>query len=228
MKRNKNGNWDNKRRNRNPIPIGKAILMIYCGKCTEPEYFGDALKTIKENKEKASRGITKFIYKEKPLPVDPKSMAESVVSIMKSFGLPFDEVYVVFDKDSFKDDNFDNAVMMINNLNTSKDYHSTSFIPLWSNQCIELWFILHFEYLQSKNERADYFDKLKELLNLKHKYRKNTKGIYAKVSSSRTKINDAIRNANKLLILHKDESSFANKFPATNVVEFFKKYKDSL
>ena len=64
MKRNKNGNWDNKRRNRNLIPIGKAVLMIYCGKCTEPEYFGDALKTIKENKKKHQEELlSSFIKK---------------------------------------------------------------------------------------------------------------------------------------------------------------------
>lgn len=228
MLKTKNGDWPKRRKCRPSIPIGKAVLMIYCGKRTEPQYFGDALRNIKINKEIESMGITQFVYKEEILPVDPKGMAEKVLSFVKSHDLSFDEVYVVFDKDDFKDDNFDNAVAMIDNLNGIAKYPDTTFIALWSNQCIELWFVLHFEYLQSKLEREDYFNKLKGLLNLKHKYKKNIGNIYEMVSGSKERLSTAINNASKLLDRCKNESSYSDKFPATNVVEFFKKYKNSL
>lgn len=118
MRQNKNGDWNNKRTQQRKIPIGKAVLMVYCGKCTEPDYFGKALQQIRQNQKKESLGITDFMYKEKVLPIDPKGMANNVESIMKSYSeICFDEVYVVFDKDSFKDDNFDNAIIKINELN---------------------------------------------------------------------------------------------------------------
>lgn len=52
----------------------------------------------------------------------------------RKLGFPFDEVWVAFDKDSFKD--FEQAIKEARN----KGYHVA-----YSNQAIEYWFILHFK-----------------------------------------------------------------------------------
>lgn len=220
MKIKKSGNWKKKRQVKT-IPEGKNIYMFYCGKCTEPDYFNSINSIIKINKENESRGITKYNFLEKTIPVDPKQMAKIVIKTINSSSIHLDEVFVVFDKDSFKDDNFDNAIKMIQDLNGKHD--DTCFIPLWSNQCLELWFILHFEYLQAQLERTDYFSKMKTYLKLK-KYKKNIKDIKDLIALNGGKISFAIENAHKLLDMHKEKTSFSDKFPATNVVEFFDEY----
>lgn len=40
----------------------------------------------------------------------------------------------------------------------------TTYHAIWSNQCIELWFLLHFSFLQSDLHRSSYWPKLTELL----------------------------------------------------------------
>lgn len=219
---NKRRDWGRKRKKRIKIPEGKNVFLMYCGKCTEPEYFNFNMSIIKVNKEKASKGITKFNYDYKVVALDPKGMAKRVESCLVDSKNHIDEFYVVFDKDSFKDDNFDNAIHIVNDLN--KTHKDTLFIPLWSNECLELWFVLYFEYLQAQLHRQDYFKKMETYLNLKHKYQKNTKDISNLLIKSGGKLSFAIENAYKLLELSKNKTSFSDKYPATNVVYLFNKY----
>ena len=141
----KNKNWTSKRRKSKNIPIGTHILIVCCGQCTEPNYFSYILTKIKENMQQKSQGITKFKYKIIPCAKDPKKMADKVKHYIESSEEPYNEVYVVFDKDSYTNDNFDTAIKTVKEYN--KQYRDITFVPLWSNQCIELWFLLHFEYM---------------------------------------------------------------------------------
>lgn len=52
--------------------------------------------------------------------------------------IPYGKIFVVFDKDSFSDDDFDDTIKMC---------EDNGYIPLWSNQAIEYWFLLHFHYV---------------------------------------------------------------------------------
>lgn len=72
----------------------------------------------------------------------------------------YDKVFVVFDKDSFKDSQFNNAVSKAKN---------NGYIPIWSNECIELWFLLHFIYFDSNIPRQQYYKKLERYLECKYK-----------------------------------------------------------
>lgn len=57
------------------------------------------------------------------------------------------------------------------------------YIPLWSNQAIEYWFILHFNYAEGKIDRSIY-KKINEYFkkaSLDYKYHKNDKEIYNKL-----------------------------------------------
>ena len=40
----------------------------------------------------------------------------------------------------------------------------TQYHAIWSNQCIELWFLLHFGFFQSDIHRSEYWPKLTEWL----------------------------------------------------------------
>ena len=213
-----NNKWSSKRKRGISIPVGKNILFVYCGKCTKPNYFSAVFNDISNNFFIKSHGQTRIVYNELIDAVDPLNMAKDLKRIISE--AHFDEVFVVFDKDDFLKDNFDNAIESINKLNKKTN---TTFIPLWSNQCVELWFILHFEFCQQACHWDDYYPKLTSYL--KKKYKKNNPKILEDIYSNKGSLKNAIKNAKKLLEIHKD-ASYSNKWPATNVVAFFENYKD--
>lgn len=68
----------------------------------------------------------------------------------------YDQIWVVFDKDDFPSDDFNQAVFMAERL---------GFGVAYSNQAFEYWLILHFEDHQGGGmHRDDYHDKLNEYL----------------------------------------------------------------
>jgi RloB-like protein len=75
----------------------------------------------------------------------------------------FDQVWVVFDKDDFPADNFDNAISKAESL---------GFQVAFSNQAFEYWLILHFENHQGgAMHRNDYDAKINQhLLPFEIKY----------------------------------------------------------
>lgn len=216
---NKSDDWSSKRRKNLNIPIGRNILFIYCGRCTEPNYFNAILDDIKKNMEIKSNGITSFDYDFEISAVDPINMAKLTPKIVAKKGGNFSEVYVVFDKDSFKPDNFDNAIKMINELNSEYCLYEA----LWSNQCVELWFILNFEYLQAQLERESYFGKIGSYLKVN--YKKNISNIAEIIKAQGGSWKQAIKFSEKLKGEYKN-MSYSNQFPCTNIDAFFKRYKE--
>lgn len=65
--------------------------------------------------------------------------------------MQFDRVWVVFDKDDFTD--FNDAIEKARNL---------GFESAWTNEAFELWYLLHFEYLDTAISRTAYIKKLQE------------------------------------------------------------------
>ena len=122
------------------------------GTKTEPQYFIDLIEYINSVSKK------KIKYKVEGTGRNTKSLVESVEdffyfsdNLINKAIIRYAKVFTVFDKDDFTNEAFNTAIKM------SED---RGYISLWSNQCIELWFLLHFEYLQSDISRNDYFKKL--------------------------------------------------------------------
>ncbi len=172
----------------------KKILIICCGVQTEPNYF---------------RGF--------PIPpeynvvinsdaVDSLNMAKNAIQIMKTEmkrSFAFTECWVVFDKDSFLNDNFDNAIWII---------EKNKLHVAYSNQCFELWYLLHFELLQSSLNRSDYWTKVTTYLGTV-KYQKNSTDMYDRLKDNQEY---AIKNAEKLLEQHEGKTC-AKADPSTTV-----------
>ncbi len=81
----------------------------------------------------------------------------------------YDRVWAVFDKDDFPDDNFNNAIIKAsaNNVNCA-----------WSNEAFELWFLLHFQFVNTGMKREDFKAYLEREIkrkskNAHYKYLKN-------------------------------------------------------
>lgn len=68
-------------------------------------------------------------------------------------------IWCVFDKDDFPDQKFDSAISAAEytDKQTNIDYHAG-----WSNECFELWILLHFSFHRSDNGRAEYIRFLNE------------------------------------------------------------------
>ena len=117
------------------------------------------------------------------------------------------KTFVLFDKDDNPNMNFNFAI---------DKAKKNNIIPLWSNECFELWLLLHFNYMDSNVSRNDYYEKLKDLTKSKT-YDKNMKNIFDEVNG----INGALKaykNAKKLYKTYKNKP-YKDMAPCTTVFE---------
>lgn len=114
----------------------------------------------------------------------------------------YDQVWCVFDRDSFPPEQF-NAAFILADQNSIK--------IAYSNEAFELWYLLHFNYYDSGMSRRQYGDKLTELLG--YKYEKNSGSIYDEILDKQFV---AIRNAERLLSTYNPQNPERNN-PSTTV-----------
>lgn len=144
------------------------FLIVCEGARTEPNYFKELVK------DKYSEIRSEEIVGEgRSTCALVKKTEEIKDSIEHQRQLGFDRVWVVFDKDDFND--FNEAIALAKR---------KGFMAAWSNEAFELWYLLHFVYLDAAISRADYIAKLENEIR-KHEgyvdfcYKKNNPGIYA-------------------------------------------------
>jgi len=198
----------------------KFIYIFTEGEETEPIYFTAKKKAI-ENEIRRDN-----------IRIEINGTAHNTLSLV-DFALFFiekekvdlkrDECWVVFDKDNFNKD-FDNAI---------NKAEANGLKVAYSNEAFELWFLLHFSFMNSAIDRNDYNKKITEKFrrltgDKKYKYDK-VKSVYPLIEIIKSKEQDAIRNAKKLLKQYDREKSFLKKNPSTTVhllVEKLNKLKE--
>lgn len=213
------GNWK-KTRNVASTPIFEKKFYIFCeGTKTEPNYFQGIKKKIEK----------KAIYKNSVF-VDIQEVGEGTIKIIeqaekyvKKHQLKDAEVWIVYDKDDFTPDDFNKVAERAIALNNND--RNVIYNVAWSNQCIEYWFILYFDYYVSDNDRSYYIDYLSEKFkNLKiGKYIKNDADIFEKLETYGD-ADRAVRYAEKRLKEFEGLSD-AKKVPATKVHLLYQKLK---
>jgi len=176
------------------IKVPKERFLIICeGKETEPNYF-------------RAFHVSSAIIMVKGLGANTDSLIRSTIKL-KNDALendePFDQVWCVFDRDSFPAQNYNSAFELAKNNNISVAY---------SNQAFELWYLLHFNYYDTALSRNQYEDKLTELL--KKKYRKNSETMYIELLD---KQQTAIKNAQRLLNTYQPNHNPEKDNPSTSV-----------
>ncbi len=213
---------ERKKRKENTIRQKSSTWLIVCeGTKTEPSYF-----------EKAVEEINKKIDDEYKLKVKIVGKGMNTTSLVNATDLqikidkyntsivPYGKIFVVFDKDSFNAKDFDEAIKMCEN---------NGYIPLWSNQAIEFWFLLHFHCIYSKMNRAEYTKKLNKYFKdkgLDYKYKKNDDNIYNLLCKYGS-LNEARKNAQKISAEHKNDApSLAES--CTQVYKFFDEIDERL
>lgn len=190
-------------------------LIVTEGTDTEPAYFG-AIKEIIN--EKYPDKIQLDIFGEGNNTI---SLFEKAKALAKNSSNVYKHVWIVYDTDDFPAAHVDRVLQLCSENSTEE----TEFHAIWSNQCIELWFLLHFSYMQSDIHRAEYWPKLTEHLERigAGKYEKNRKDMYWILNPY---IECAIANAKRLNILNKGKLP-SKAAPGTEVyklIEILKPY----
>ena len=173
--------------------IRKRFLLVCEGTKTEPEYF----KGFRNNQTVVDvKGFAK----------DPKSLVNTAIDLQHKAikdDEEFDEVWCVFDRDDVPPEKFNAALSQAKASNIKVAY---------SNEAFELWYVLHFEFLNTAIPRKDYQAKIAKYLNLPS-YKKNDPTLYAKLLGYRE---TAIANAARLLATYQPSNpAFDN--PSTTV-----------
>lgn len=175
------------------------------GERTEPNYFQSLVRNryseVREEKIVGEGRATCALV---------KRTAQIKEELERGRHLPFDRVWVVFDKDDFKD--FNEAI------NLAKSY---GFECAWSNEAFELWYFMHFQYLDSAISRHDYIEKLQDEIQ-KHlgyenyEYKKNDPSMYQLLASIG---NEALakRRAIRLRECFEGDYDFKEHKPCTTV-----------
>ena len=131
--------------------------------------------------------------------------------------MSFDRVWLVFDKDDFND--FNEAIRKAKKLGVQ---------CAWSNEAFELWYYLHFEYLDTGIGRNAYIERLQEFFRNKmgdtnFEYKKGNPNIYGLLQQHGSE-DLAIRYAKKLRTLYKG-TDYANHKPCTMVDKLIEELK---
>lgn len=153
----------------------QSFLIICEGEQTEPNYF-NGFKLTSARVVAIGRGA------------NTESLICEAIRIRderKSNDDEFDQIWCVFDRDAHPKDQFNNAFQLAAKENIKIAY---------SNQAFELWYVLHFNFLDTGIDRRQYIEILTRELG--RKYKKNSTEMYDLLLSKQSK---AIQNATKLL-----------------------------
>jgi hypothetical protein len=186
-------------------------LIVCEGSQTEPNYFNGIKSII--NQKFGNKISIKNISADR-ITVDgtgrnTEDLVRYAIEKRKLSDIPYGHVWCVFDKDDFTDAQFNSAIQMCK---------ANGIGAAWSNESIELWFLLHFEYLNTGMSRVQYnkkLDKYFKFHDINHgKYEKNLEDIYA-ILTHYGNLDDAIRYAKKLDSQFDDSISPANAKPSS-------------
>ncbi len=191
-------------------------LIVSEGTDTEPAYFG------------AIRDIINRQYRHK-IQMEVLGEGDNTVNLCRKAKKYAEEnpngyrhVWVVYDTDDFPPRHIDKAAALCREYCTEEtEYHA-----VWSNQCVELWYLLHFSFMQSDIHRAEYWPKLSDcLLNIgAGEYEKSRTDMYGILRPS---LDTAIANARRLAVINEGKPP-SESAPGTRIFELMEKLRPYL
>jgi hypothetical protein len=203
-----------------PLAVGR-ILIVCEGEKTEPNYFKWWSKQIENIKTTAtqSKALASIDVKDDfgdKIQVEgegdnTKNLVTKAITLRdkeKVNGkIEYKECWCVFDRDSFPAKNYNDAIHMA---------EAAGFKIAYTNEAFELWYLLHFDYINTGVSRKQYEKMLTERLG--KKYKKNDPNMYETLSNHpNTNQQRAIVNAEKLLELYEKDTDYANHNPSTKI-----------
>lgn len=181
------------------------FLIVCEGEKTEPNYFNELIKNTYSEVRKVDirgEGLGTCALVKKAIKIKEELDKKRII--------PFDRVWVVFDKDDFND--FNEAIELCKRYN---------FYPAWSNQSFELWYYLHFQLLETAINRQDYINGLEREIK-KHdgyesyQYMKNAPDTYKLLMEFGSE-EKAKERAAHLRNIFMDNRDYSNHNPCTTV-----------
>lgn len=208
--------WMKARRDKQKKIQPEYHLIVTEGTETEPAYFG------------AMRDVINRVYPDRiQLSIhgtgdNTLNLFQRAKQLASASANGYKHVWVVFDTDDFPAEHINKTV----DLCRAESTEDTTFHAVWSNQCIELWFLLHFNYLQSDLHRSFYWPKLTEILLCQGlgSYEKNRTDMYEALFPY---MDTAIVNAEKLERINTGRRP-SDSAPGTMVHALVKKLKPYL
>lgn len=197
--------FSNKKKNTNTNKQLVTYFLIVCeGEKTEPNYF-----------KKFPKKVGKVIYdiQFEGGGISTTKVVEKAMELREKSNQKFDSVWAVFDKDSFKSNLFNSAILKAK---------ANKIKCAWSNEAFELWYLLHFHNRITAMDRDEYKKAIENAVNDKiekkktiFKYKKNDPNMYLLLGKFGDQ-NLAIKWAKKLNSINEGEN-FANYNPSTQV-----------
>lgn len=197
---------ERKKELRTPRP--NSFLIVSEGEKTEPLYFDGLANHINER-------YGKGIDVQKPL-INTKGEGKSTVSLVEETArivnrskIMYEHVWVVFDKDDFKD--FDEAIDLA---------QSYGYKVAWSNQSFEYWIFLHFHYADSALHRDDWVEKISEIFKSRginpQGYKKNDPEVF-EIATTQGSLKAAINGAARVEETYSNDELPSKCDPCTKV-----------
>ncbi len=205
LKREKREAKAAKKRKENTRSKIVRFLIVCEGSRTEPNYF---LALVRDRYSEVRD--EKIVGEGKSTCALVKRTLQIKDELERKRQLPFDRVWVVFDKDDFTD--FNEAIQLAT---------SYSFQSAWTNEAFELWYLLHFQYLDAGISRHDYIEKLQSEIR-KHpgyenyEYKKNDVSVYKMLTTIGNE-DLAKRYAERLRSFFEDDEDYKEHKPCTTV-----------
>lgn len=181
------------------------FLIVCEGERTEPNYFKELVKdrySEVRSEEIVGEGRSTCAL--------VKKTEEIRERLERQRQLRFDRVWVVFDKDDFND--FNDAIALAKR---------KAYMAGWTNEAFELWYLLHFVYLDSAISRSDYIVKLENEIRkhpgyLDFNYKKNDVRVYALLNEIGNE-SRAKAYAQRLRKLFEEDFDYKTHKPCTTV-----------
>jgi hypothetical protein len=146
----------------------RVYFLIICeGEKTEPNYFEGLKKDLSVGTLVVADMTIKGTGK------NTESLVDFTLKFRKKSSQKFDRIWAVFDRDSFTEEQFNNAIIRAeaNKINCA-----------WSNEAFELWFLLHFQFVNHGMPRQDYQSflerEIKKVSKTEYTYKKNDINTY--------------------------------------------------
>lgn len=211
----KNNNISRKDRLKSKRQAPANYLIVCEGKKTEPNYFNGLKRKINE---KYGNKVDVLIPN-----IDIKGTGMNTTSLVKytqktvnHANKVYGQVWVVFDKDDYNDEQFDSAI------------DNCNYNIAWSNPNFELWLLAHFKKLNRYISKDDVLQELSKVFqkNGLGDYTKNDTNIFDKVTSG-GKLHTAIKNCEYMEDLNKAGQA-SQRNPMTRVYKIVDGLKEYL
>ena len=130
--------WMKDRRDKARMIQPEYHLIASEGTETEPQYFGAIQKIINANYR------DRIQLKVEGIGDNTVNLLMKVRQYVQNYGIVFKHVWIVYDTDDFPAENIDMVAQLCKEYSVQGE---TIYHAVWSNQCVELWYLLHFMYI---------------------------------------------------------------------------------